>query len=457
MKITEEIARFISSTHFENLPSKTVNEAKKAFLDFIGVALAGSREQGVEILVDLLREIGAKPVSRVIGCGLHTSPDLAALVNGTMGHAIDFDDVDGRLMYGHPSVPVLPSILALGEQLRISGKRAIEAYVVGYEVEARIGASINPDHYRHGWHATATIGTIGAAAASSKILQLPPRDIQMALGTAASQACGLRQNFGTMTKPYHAGHASRCGLMAALLAQRGFTSDPDILGGPLGFCKVLGKDGAVNLDKITEGLGRTYHLTSPGISFKPFACCAGAHPALTALFTLMDNHDILPETVNSVEVRVAPAIMDVLLHSNPKTALEGKFSMPFCMAIGIIEQKAGVDQFTDEKIRHPQTRDLMKRVIVIGDPDMEKSGSLGRSALVTIGLKNGSEFRKRTDVAKGRAEGDPLTWTELVEKYRSCAGTQLPEENIEESLKIITRLEDAETIILLLDCVERSS
>jgi 2-methylcitrate dehydratase PrpD len=451
--VTEEIAEFIYSTSFDHLPSKAIAEAKKGFLDFIGVALAGSRDKSVKTLAEFVAEMGAKPISRIIGWGFGTFPDLAALVNGTMGHALDFDDVEGQLMYGHPSVPIIPAILALGEQLGISGREVIAAYVTGFEVETRIGASINPSHYRHGWHATATLGVMGSAAASSKILQLSPSAIKMALGIAASQACGLRQNFGSMTKPYHAGHASRCGVLAALLAQRGFTSDPGILEGPLGLCNVFGTKGNVNLNKIVEDLGGRFHIISSGISFKTFACCAGAHTALTALFLLMEDHDFLPEDIASVQVRVAPPIMDVLIHSDPKTGLEGKFSMPFCVAIGILGKGAGLEQFTDEKVRQPRTRDLMKRVSMIADSDMEKAGSLGRSALVTIFLKNGAKLEQRVDIAKGRAEGDPLSWEELADKYRDCARTRLPETDIEGSLRILERLEESKSIVHLVDCI----
>ncbi|MFQ5933470.1 MAG: MmgE/PrpD family protein, partial [Dehalococcoidia bacterium] len=226
MNITESVADFILETRLDDVPGEAIIQAKRAILDTLGVALAGSREEPSRIVLEFVQERGGRATASIVGAGLRTDCLSAALVNGTMAHALDYDDVNDAMM-GHPSAPLVPAVMALAQEVGASGERALEAFLVGFEVECKLGLAVGHSHYVKGWHATSTLGTMGAAASAAKLLGLDKRCTQMALGIAASMAGGMRQNFGTMTKPLHVGHAARSGLLAALLAQKGFTASAD--------------------------------------------------------------------------------------------------------------------------------------------------------------------------------------------------------------------------------------
>ncbi|MBC7324633.1 MAG: MmgE/PrpD family protein, partial [Moorella sp. (in: Bacteria)] len=282
MSITEQIANFVVGAQLEDMPAEGIKMAKEAMLDCLGCTFVGAAQPVGDIMAEYVREVEGKPVSSVVGKGLRTSPPQAALANGIMAHAEDFDDVNLSIL-GHPSPPMFPAALAVAEYCGASGRQLIEAYIAGFEVETRVGLAINPGHYNRGWHATATLGVLGAAAASAKIFGLNAEQTRMALGIAASQASGIRQNFGTMTKPFHAGNAARGGVLAAMLARLGFTADLNILETPLGFCTVFRGDvppDQIDMEKIVAGLGKEYELMRSKIAFKPYPSCAETHAGI---------------------------------------------------------------------------------------------------------------------------------------------------------------------------------
>ena len=295
---------------------------KRVSLDCLGAALAGYSHPIGKIITDFVKESGGSPKATVIGAGFKTSPHEAALANGTMAHALDYDDYS-LVLAGHPSVSLLPSILAIGEDRGISGKKVLTAYIVGFEIESKLGAGVNFRHYELGWHATCTLGTLGAAAACSSILGLDIEKTRMALGIAASEASGLRQNFGTMTKPFHAGLSARNGVIAALLAEKGFTADKNILEAEFGFCNLFCGKGEYDSERITSNLGNPFAIFEPGISIKPYPSCGGTHTALDAMLYLAKENDINPSDVEEIGVDVPELLPRVLIHSNPKTGLEG--------------------------------------------------------------------------------------------------------------------------------------
>ena len=262
MAITEQLAQLIAETTYEQLPASAVTQAKRALLDIIGVTLAGHGEAAGQIITAFVKDAGGHQEAAILGTSLYTSPALAALANGTLGHALDFDDVTFHLR-GHPSAPVVPAVLALGQALVASGKDVITAFVIGVEVEAKIGKAMTSAHLRRGWHPTATIGTLGAVAAAAKLFRLTGPQVQMALGIAASKAAGLRQNFGTMTKPLHAGEAARNGVEAAQLAQRGFTADPHILDSRFSFFNVFVGEGEFVPETVIQEFGAPYEIITP--------------------------------------------------------------------------------------------------------------------------------------------------------------------------------------------------
>jgi 2-methylcitrate dehydratase PrpD len=442
MGITEQVADFIVNTTIQKMPSQAVKIAKDAILDCLGVMLAGAATDEGKIMTRFVRDVGGNPVSTVVGGGFRTSAPWAALANGTMGHAEDFDD-SGFAILGHPSVPVLPAILALGEQCKASGKDVIEAYIVGFEVESKLGLAVIPSgHYGRGWHATATLGAMGAAAASAHMLKLDLNQTRMALGIAASQVSGVRQNFGTMTKPFHAGHAARNGVVAAMLAKLGFTAHADIIEEKLGFCNVFKGDNPCELGSIVSGLGETYEITTSGIAFKLFPSCHETHACIHTVLDLRLEHGIEPQDVESIDCVISELIATVAFYTEPKTGLEGKFSVEYCIARALYDGKVALEDFTDKSVNQPQVREIKKKIRRHLDPSQP-----GLSLIeMTIKMKDGREFYKRSDeILKGFPQR-PLSREELTGKYRQCARILLSAEDVERSLALVESLENLRDI-----------
>jgi 2-methylcitrate dehydratase PrpD len=300
MSATGTIAAFIAEADYGQFPPEAIHLAKRSILDCLGVALAGSSESAGRIVVDYVRELGGAPLATVIKGGFKTSPPMAALANGTMAHALDYDDVFAT-GGGHASVSIVPAVVALGEASGASGRKLLEAYLVGFEVGARISAAIEPGHSEKGWHPTATVNALRAAAATAKMLNLHGDEIEHALGLAASLAGGLRLNIGTMTKPFHAGNASRNGIIACMLARKGFTAEKGILEqSPYGFCEIFSGDEKPDLEKLTEGLGTQFQIVSPGIGIKKYPCVAGIHSAIDAVLHLAEQYAVTPDMVEAI-------------------------------------------------------------------------------------------------------------------------------------------------------------
>jgi 2-methylcitrate dehydratase PrpD len=356
-------------------------------------------------------------------------------------------------MSGHPTVTVLPVILALGEMNHRSGRDVLEAYVVGVEVEGRIGSGIGRRHYAVGWHSTATLGTLGAAAAAAKMLRVNITETRMALGIAASEAGGLRQNFGTMTKPFHAGNAAKNGIVAAMLAQKGFTADESILETPFGFCSVLGGEGEYNLARMTESLGNPFAIVDPGLDMKPYPCCRVTHRCIDAILDIIEEHHPTAEEVAEVECRTSPFSPQILIHHRPKTALEGKFSMEYCLARALLDGEIRLAQFSEEKVLDAKAQELLQRVKYVHPESVEGQRM---PEVVTVKLRDGRQYSHEVLIAKG-APGNPLTKEELTVKYRDCASLVLSHEDTERSLAMVSRLEEVEDIAELADLVTARS
>ena len=457
MEATRKVAEFVVKATFKDIPREAVAFAKQAFLDCVGVTLAGSISLPAKIIIGLVKENGGHPKAAVVGGGFKTSSPEAALVNGTSAHVLDYDDTNSSVA-GHPSAFLVPPVLALGEELGISGKEALVAYIIGLEVAAKVGRCINKGHYEKGWHATATLGTLGAAAAGAKILKLDTHQVRMALGIAASEAAGLRQNFGTMTKPLHAGNASRNGIIAAMLAKRGFTADESILEAEFGFCNLFSRDNRYDLEKITADMGQPFDAVTPGINLKPYPACRGAHSALDAMLALVRGDNISGMDVENIEVRTHPLNANTLIRSNPRSGVEGKFSMQFCMAIALLNKEVGLNEFTDEKLLDARTQDLIKRVKMIADPTLEDAAKSAKTeylpSIVRVRMKNGREFMKRVDFPRGHPYV-PLSQEELLKKYRDCAGLVMPKEDVEQSLDMISNMEAIKDVRTLADLLVR--
>ncbi|MFC2040799.1 MmgE/PrpD family protein, partial [Chloroflexota bacterium] len=331
-----------------------------------------------------------------------------------------------------------------------SGEEMIEAYVLGVEVWSKVSLAI-PMLQLRGWHPTAVFGTIGATAAAAKLLKLDVKQTTNAIGLACSEASGLGQNFGTMTKPFHAGNSARSGIMAALLAREGFTAAKDIMEGDMGFPAAFYGESPANISQMAEKLGDPFTLVSRGINVKRYPSCAGTHRPIDALLHLIDSYQIKPEEVEAVDCRVSPRARKILLYDNPDTGFEGKFSIPFVMAAAVKDAKIELAQFTDEYVNSPAIKGLMKRVSLRIHPDWaEGKDTDARPDIVAIKLADGREYSYGVALAKGHAKV-PLTDEEFLAKYRECAKLVLGGRETERCLELINRLDKLEDISELMD------
>jgi 2-methylcitrate dehydratase PrpD len=450
MGITQEIASYVAGTRYRDIPSDVIQLARGFILDGLGVALAGSTDECARIVQRQIRQMDGSAECSVLGTSVLAPAAKAALANGVAGHAMDYDDTQlstsKEAVYGlltHPTTPVLAAVLTLGQKERITGAEFILAYVLGVEVECRIADAINPRHYQSGFHSTATMGGLGAAVAAGKILRLKEPQLLATLGIAASMASGLRENFGTMTKPLHAGRAAENGVTAALLARDGFTAAPNILEAARGFFNAMA--GGYEDSKIRGCLGSPYFMKQPGISIKPYPSGSLSHPAQDLILDLVKEHDVKAENIERIEVGANSNVPNALIYPMPKTALEGKFSIPFCMAIAVIERKAGIAQFQDRKVRGKKVVELMKRVTLYVDEELERLGYDQVRSRVRVKLKDGRVLEGRYDVARGHP-AKPMSWAELTEKFRDCAGLVLSQKNIDETIRLVEQFQDLKSL-----------
>lgn len=434
---TESIARYIAGTSYEDLPSEAIQVGKKLVLDTLGVALAGSSQPGSRILTQLVQEEDAKAEAGVIAAGFKTLAPQAAWVNGTIAHALDYDD--WCIPFGgHPTVAILPAVLALGEKHAASGKDVLLSYIVGFEAAAKVGP-VCLRHYMIGWHMTGTMGTIGAAGAAAKLLNLDVEETQTALGIAASLASGLKQNIGTMTKPLHAGNAARNGVVAAMLAQKGFSADKAILESPQGYCKVLGGGGDIDLSNLGEGLGERYDILS-SVATKPWPSCADTHAAIESVLHLRREHDIRPEDVEDIEVRTGPVIPSVAFYTRPQTALEGKFSTNYCVARALLDGDVRLGDFTDERVQQPEVQEFVPRVHYAESPELASDLGAVLGSEVVIRLRDGRTFSRRQDSPKGSG-ANPMSWDDVCAKYWDCACAVLTPRDVKDCMDVVSHLE----------------
>ncbi len=447
--LTDYVGKFVSQAKYEDIPGEVVELGKKSILDGLGLALAGSKAQTGSLCRRYLERIGVcDGQSTIIGSARKTSPRFAAFVNGVSIHADDFDDTQLAVakdrVYGllvHPTVPVLPAILALAEGAGVSGKQLTLAYHLGVEVECKIAEAISPRHYQDGFHSTGTCGPFGSAAACAKLLRFEHSKILNAFGLVASQSGGLRENFGTMTKPFQAGHAAESGLVSTELVALGWTAADQILEADRGFFRAFG--GSYDPAAIMDRLGKPWTFTSPGISLKPYPSGSLTHPAMTELARLIEANNIQAAQVEKVDVGANHNMTTTLLHHQPKTGLEAKFSMEFCMAILFLERKAGLGEFSDKVVQRSDVQEMIRRVNFYIDPEAETAGYDKMTSLLKIHLKDGRVIAGRADFGKG-SPANPMTFEEAATKFRGCAEySEWPRVKTEKIIAFVRALDSA--------------
>src|SRR6202051_2315941 len=446
--LTQYVGQFVLQTKYENIPAEVIELGKKSILDGFGLALAGSRAESGPISRKYIEQCGGNEKATVIGTAMRTSPRFAALLNGISIHADDFDDtqlaaakdrVYGLLM--HPTVPVLPAIFALAEQRPVSGKEWLRGYHLGAEVECKIAEAISPRHYQDGFHTTGTCGPFGSAAACAKLLGFDLKKTLNSFGLAASQSGGLRENFGTMTKPFQAGHAAESGLVAAELVALGWTAAEQILEAERGFFHAAG--GSYDPSALMNRMGKPWTFASPGVSLKPYPSGSLTHPAMTELARLIQVNNIQAAQVEKVDVGANHNMTTTLLHHDPKTGLEAKFSMEFCMAILLLERKAGLSQFSDKVAQRPDVREIIRKINFYVDPQAESAGFDKMTSILKITLKNGKVITGQAAFGKG-SPANPMSFDEASEKFRGCAEfAEWPQAKTEKIIAFVKTLEAA--------------
>ena len=416
------VATITDFIHGARVPPEASARAATAVKDTIGVMLAGVGEPAARIAQAMASEDGVG-TCRVLGTSLQTSPELAALANGVSAHSLDYDDMC-FVSLAHPSCALVPAILATGELVHARSSALLDAYVIGFELECRLGNVMNPRHYhQRGWHCTSSIGTVGAAAAAARMLGLGVQATQHALGIAASSACGLKENIGSMVKPLHAGMAARNGVMATRLAQRGFTASPHAIDGPQGYLVAMDSE-RDSLDAAVGDLGIRWEILHSGVTVKLYPSCAATHPPLDALIAMKRREQITADQVRAIDVEVDSMTPRLLIHPDPVTGLEAKFSMPFCAAAAIVYDRIGIDTFDVDHIRNPTVQALMKHVTLRANEEFDKGAPLAR-ARVSVYLRDERVVSLAVDGARGYP--GRLTNEELATKFAGCATRTLSE------------------------------
>lgn len=441
MDATARIARFVVETEFQKIPSGAIKMAKTALLDCLGVALAGSKESSARICAEIARQEHAKEESSVIGQGFKSSAMQAAFANGTAAHALDFDH--SFTLMGQPTAPIIPAIISLGESLGSSGRRCLEAYVAGFETITKLVMSLR-QRSEDGWHPPSSFGSFGAGVACAKLQGLNQSQVETTLGTAASMASGLVCNFGTMSKPLHVGLGARNGVVAAKLAQSGFTANKQAIEARLGFYEVF-YPGAEPDNRPLEELGTVYELINSGIRIKPYPCGGLTHPAIDGVLEFKTKNGITAEMVESIDVGVARHTFERIVFRVPQNGLQGKFSMPYLLARAIIDGRLFLDAFTDSAVRDQNVLRLAERVQMRLDPDLQPTALGSRPCKVTIRLRDGRSFSRQIDYAKGSREA-PMTAEELKEKFVGCARQALDDSSIERIIEDVEHLETLQDI-----------
>ena len=443
MKLTARIAQYIADTGLEDFPPDAIDAAKAAITDCLGCALAGSREPLADVLCDYVRGLGGAPAATVIGRGFKTSSLDAALVNGAMSHALDYDDVT-YITKTHPSAALIPGALPLAEETGATGGELLLAYLLGFEVACAVGAAISPAYYDDlGWHPTGPLGALGAAAAAARLLRLSPERTAMAVSLAASQAAGLRQNFGTMTKPYHAGAACRAGVNAAKLVQAGFTAADDALEGRFGFMRAFSGGRDYDPEAAAASLGTRCFIVESGIEIKKYPCCGSAHLALDATAGLMRRESFAAGQVERIDVLVDFDPPRSLIHSRPTDGLAGKFSMQYCLAAQILDGQIGLSTFSDGQVMRPEAHALIPCIEMRRHPGHEGQTSWAEAYnRVEVHLKDGRVLTERADRATaGALRG--VSRDDVRAKFRDCAAVALNPRAAGEALALLDGLEDA--------------
>ncbi|HTT05523.1 MAG TPA: MmgE/PrpD family protein [Steroidobacteraceae bacterium] len=418
--VTARLARYAREISLADYPADVRHQGARTLLNWLGCAIGGSHDAAVVHAAAALTPFAGPPQAQLLGRTERVDALTAALINGIAGHVLDYDDTHLKTII-HPAASVVPALLALAQHQRVSGAQFLNALLIGVETECRIGNAVYPSHYELGWHITGTCGVFGAAAACGRLLDLSQEQMVWALGLAASQPVGLKIQFGTDTKSFHPGRAAQGGLLAALLAQQGFTAAAASLEGRDGWGQALSR--AHDWSQITAGLGT--HFESALNTYKPFACGIVTHPAIDAAIQLRNAYalgePVGERSIRSIQLQANPLVLSLTGKHSPQSGLDGKFSIYHCIAAAIVFGAAGVHQFTDAAVRDPRVIALRDRVSVQTDPAVSTE-----QCTLTIALADGRRLSRHIEHAIGSLER-PMSDAQLEGKFRDLGRDVLPE------------------------------
>jgi 2-methylcitrate dehydratase PrpD len=442
MTLLENLAQRVHAFDKRQLTKLSVAQAKACILDTIGVTLAGYPEPCTQILLKTPGVATVPGPALIFGTERRTSALDAALINGTASHALDFDDFSG-IMGGHHSAPLVSTLLALAEERAATGEDIIAAYVIGVEVEIRLARAVNFHHYDKGWHPTATLGIFGTAAAACHLMKLDVSRTTMAQCIAASLASGLKANFGTMTKPLHIGQCCRNGLFAALLAEGGFDAATDAFEHQQGFLNVFNGPGTFDIGKLFENWGEPWEIEAKSIGLKQFPCCGSTHPAINMALRLRREERVAAADITRIEVLPHARRLRHTNAPHPQTSLEAKFSVQYAVARALRSGAVRLKDFEGDAYFEPEIQRLLELTTARPHPDMTDDSVEQWGAEVIVTLEDGSRVARRIDNLVGRGGDDPMSSSELWDKFSDCAARGLPREQI---APLFERLETLEKV-----------
>jgi 2-methylcitrate dehydratase PrpD len=443
--ITRGLCNFLANFDYDDLPKEVVDQARRGILDWLGCALAGSRHETVGKLLLVLNEVSGRQSATVIGHGMRLGPLEASLANAQMGHVLDYDDTHMGGVILHASSPILSALFALAETRPvISGRTLVTAYVAGFEAGVRTGQGA-PDHHAGGWHLTGTLGSIAAGAASGRLLGLCPEQLVNAIGVSATQAAGMQQNRGTMSKSFHAGKAAANGALAALLAMRGFQSSDESLEGKQGFIRIYSR--AAKPDAILDQLGSRWEIVRNG--FKPYACGVVLHPTIDAMVQIGSRVSD-KSLIERIELRVHPLAISLTGVQEPESALKSKFSINHTAAVALLDGAAGIPQFSEARVQDPLVIEMRRRVFASADESLRKG-----EVKATIIFRPGNRLELHIEHASGTAE-NPISDEALEAKFVANAVPIIGMNNARRAADLVWRMEEVDNVahlISLCSCV----
>jgi 2-methylcitrate dehydratase PrpD len=456
LTLLQILAQRIHGFEKHQLTKTAIAQARACILDAIGVTLAGYPEPCTQILLKTPGVATAPGPALIFGSARRTSALDAALVNGTASHALDFDDFSG-IMGGHHSAPLVSMLFALAEERGGTGEDIVAAYVIGVEVEIRLARAVNFHHYDKGWHPTATLGIFGAAAAACHLVKLDHARTTMALCIAASLASGLKANFGTMTKPLHIGQCCRNGLFAALLAEQGFDAATDVFEHEQGFLNVFNGPGTFDTGKLFENWGTPWEIEAKSIALKQFPCCGSTHPAIAMALKLRREDKVATADISRIEVLSPGRRLRHTNHPHPQTPLEAKFSVQYVVARALRDGILRLRDFEGDAHLDPEIQRLLDLTTASPHPDMADDADKQWGAEVIVTLKDGTRLARRVDNLIGRGGDDPMSSSELWDKFNDCAARSLPREQIAplfERLETLEKVSEIAQVTRLLEVSE---